>query len=150
MYFHIVGGIAPSEMYDTPQAPGFERYIKQYNIEKYIIFHGQQYGKELDDLFNETDFAIGSLARHRTKIDKIKTLKNREYAARGIPFIYSETDDDFDNMPYIHKVPANESPINIFDILKFYNELNITPEQIRDSIKHLSWKIQMEKIIKEL
>ncbi len=37
-------------------------------------------------------------------IFKIKTLKNREYAARGIPFIYSEIDDDFENMPYIIKV----------------------------------------------
>lgn len=38
--------------------------------------------EELDELFNEADFAIGSLARHRSGIDKIKTLKNREYAAR--------------------------------------------------------------------
>ena len=68
-------------------------------------------GKELDELFDLADFAIGSLARHRSHIDKIKTLKNREYAARGIPFIYSETDEDFDRMPYILKAPADESAI---------------------------------------
>ena len=78
-----------------------------------VIFHGQKMNEELDELFNEADFAIGSLARHRSGIDKIKTLKNREYAARGIPFIYSETDEDFDPMPYIMKVPADESPIDI-------------------------------------
>ncbi|MEG2480028.1 MAG: hypothetical protein RSA50_07120, partial [Mucinivorans sp.] len=43
-----------------------------------------------DDLFEQADIAIGSLARHRSGITTIKTLKNREYAARGIPFIYSE------------------------------------------------------------
>jgi glycosyltransferase involved in cell wall biosynthesis len=150
VYFHIVGGVAPSEMYDTAQAPGFDRYIKQYDIEKQIIFHGQKYGKELDELFNAADFAIGSLARHRTKIDKIKTLKNREYAARGIPFIYSETDEDFDRMPYVLKAPADESPVSIQAIIQFYEALNSTPEQIRASIKHLSWRNQMEQVINEL
>lgn len=150
VYFHIVGGVAPSEMYDTPQAPGFDGYIKKYGIEKYIIFHGQQYGERLDELFNEADFAIGSLARHRTGIDKIKTLKNREYAARGIPFIYSETDEDFDVMPYILKASADESPISINDILQFYKKTSFSPEEIRNSIKNLSWKKQMEKVINEL
>lgn len=150
VYFHIVGGVAPSEMYDTPQAPGFDGYIKKYGIEKYIIFHGQQYGERLDELFNEADFAIGSLARHRTGIDKIKTLKNREYAARGIPFIYSETDEDFDAMPYILKASADESPISINDILQLYKKTSFSPEEIRNSIKNLSWKKQMEKVINEL
>lgn len=150
VYFHIVGGVAPSEMYDSPQAPGFDNCIKQYNIEKNIIFHGQKHGKELDELFDQADFAIGSLARHRTCIDKIKTLKNREYAARGIPFIYSETDEDFDNMPYILKVRADESPVSINSILHFHRQLTLTPERIRESVKHLSWKSQMAKVIKEL
>ena len=66
--------------------------------------------EELDELFNEADFAIGSLARHRSGIDKIKTLKNREYAARGIPFAYSETDGDFDKMPYILKFRPTKVP----------------------------------------
>ena len=54
---------------------------------------------------------IGSLARHRSGIDKIKTLKNREYAARGIPFVYSETDDDFEHQPYILKAAPDDSPL---------------------------------------
>lgn len=150
VYFHIVGGVAPSEMYDTPQAPGFDGYIKKYGIKKYIIFHGQQYGERLDNLFNEADFAIGSLARHRTHIDKIKTLKNREYAARGIPFIYSETDEDFDTMPYVLKAQADESPINIHNLLCFNENLALSPQEIRESIKHLSWKSQMNKVIKKI
>ena len=98
----------------------------------------------------EADFAIGSLARHRSGIDKIKTLKNREYAARGIPFAYSETDEDFDKMPYILKVPADESPIDIHRLIRFYMELDLSPRKIRDSIKNLSWKEQMMKVINNL
>lgn len=150
VYFHLIGGVASSEMYDTPQAPGFDRYIQRYKIKKYIIFHGQQYGKELDVLFDKADFAIGSLARHRTKIDKIKTLKNREYAARGIPFMYSETDEDFDCMPYVLKVPAAETPIDIKQVIQFCKEIKETSQQIRESIAHLSWKEQMRKVVNNM
>lgn len=141
VYFHIIGGICQTDK------EIFQSIISEYNIEKYILFHGQKSGKELDDLFEECDMAIGSLARHRSHIDKIKTLKNREYAARGIPFIYSETDEDFEAMPYILKVSADETPIDINHILSFYDQLSYTAEDIRNSIQHLSWKEQMKKVL---
>ncbi len=146
VYFHIVGGVADSEMYDSEHAPGFHELIQKYGIEKYVIFHGQRFGKELDSFFNQADFAIGSLGRHRSGITYIKTLKNREYAARGIPFIYSETDEDFEQMPYIVKVPADESPVNINQILDFITQNNFKAEDIRTSINHLTWKVQMKKV----
>ena len=116
-------------------------------MEQYVILYGKKHGKELDDIFDLCDFGIGSLGRHRVGIDKIKTLKNREYAARGIPFIYSETDSDFDNMSYVMKAPADESAINIKDIVSFYKELSISPQEIRASIGHLSWKNQMKRVM---
>lgn len=142
-YFHIIGGICQADR------EALQSIINEYDIEKYIIFHGQKTGEELDYLFEECDMAIGSLARHRSHIDKIKTLKNREYAARGIPFIYSETDDDFETMPYILKVPADESPICISNVISFYNQLSYSAEEIRNSVKHLSWKEQMRKVLKQ-
>ena len=95
-------------------------------------------------------FAVGSLARHRSGITVIKTLKNREYACRGIPFIYSENDNDFDKQPYVLKALADESPIDIKSILKFMNHLTLKPKDIRKTIEHLSWKIQMGIVIKQL
>lgn len=141
VYFHIIGGVCQADK------EIFQSIISEYDIEKYILFHGQKSGKELDDLFEECDMAIGSLARHRSHIDKIKTLKNREYAARGIPFIYSETDEDFEAMPYILKVPADETAIDVSHVLSFYDQLSYTAEDIRNSIQHLSWKEQMKKVL---
>ena len=147
VYFHVVGGVANSEMYDSVHAPGFHELIVKYGIEKYVIFHGQKFGDELDSLFNQADFAIGSLARHRSGITYIKTLKNREYAARGIPFIYSETDEDFEQMPYIIKAPADESPVCLDEIVKFLENGQFEPEDIRRSIGHLTWSEQMKKVV---
>lgn len=150
VHFHIVGGVGNGEMYGNDYSPGFKPFIDKYNINKFIHFHGQMYGDNLNELFEKCDFAIGSLGRHRTGIDKIKTLKNREYAARGIPFIYSETDDDFEHMPYILKAPADESPIDINHLLDFYLSNHFDANEIRNSIKHLSWKEQMKKVLEEI
>lgn len=86
-------------------------------------------------VFEQSDMGIGSLARHRSGIDKIKTLKNREYAARGIPFVYSETDDDFEHQPYILKAAPDDSPLDIEKVIRFYQSLKTTPLQIRMSIE---------------
>ncbi len=115
-----------------------------------MILHGARYGKELDELFEQADLGIGSLGRHRSGIDKIKVLKNREYAARGLAFTYSETDEDFDNMPYVWKVPANETSMDIQKLIEFHQSIHLQPIEIRNSIANLSWKHQMQEVINQI
>lgn len=150
VYFHIVGDVWDSEMYGTKHAPGFATLIEKYDIRKFVVFHGKLFGEDLNKVFDICSFATGSLARHRSGITSIKTLKNREYAGRGIPFIYSENDSDFDYQPYTIKAPADESPINIEKIIQFIDTHNFNPEDIRKTIEHLSWKKQMEQVIKSI
>lgn len=142
VYFHIVG-----YFFSIVEEEEITSIITDYQLEQYIILHGKKHGEELDEIFDKCDFGIGSLGRHRVGIDDIKTLKNREYAARGIPFVYSETDTDFDKQPYVLKMPADESAIKIENIISFYQNLSITPQQIRNSIEHLSWKNQMKRVL---
>lgn len=142
VYFHIVG-----YFFSPVEREEITNMIKMNHLEKFIILYGKKHGDELDNIFDKCNFGIGSLGRHRVGIDNIKTLKNREYAARGIPFIYSETDTDFDNQQYVLKAPADESSIDIEKIISFYQQLTVSPKQIRDSIEHLSWKNQMKRVI---
>ena len=128
----------------------FAPIINQYGIQDKIIFHGQLFGDELTKVFNQCQFAIGSLGRHRSGITVIKTLKNREYATRGIPFIYSEQDSDFDQQPYVLKAPADESPLDIQQIVDFMDVYAMKPEEIRKTVERLTWKIQMQKLINAL
>ncbi len=142
VHFDIVGEGVESDI------NALKHLVLQKNLQKFVHFHGNKSGEELDLLFEQAHFGIASLGRHRSGITKIKTLKTREYAARGIAFIYSESDDDFDSQPYIIKAPANESPVNIQEIIDFYNRLILTPLQIRESISDtLSWDVQMKKVI---
>ena len=150
VYFHIVGGIGNNEMYGSKHAPGFAELINQYDLKKYVIFHGQLFGEELDSIFNQCCFAIGSLARHRSGITVIKTLKNREYATRGLPFAYSEQDNDFDGKTYVLKVVPDESPVDILSILDFIDNHRFVPDYIRKTVEDLSWKVQMKRVIDEV
>ena len=142
VYFHVVG-----YFFSPVEEAEITEVIKTHHLEPYVILYGKKHGEELDEIFDRCDFGIGSLGRHRVGIEHIKTLKNREYAARGIPFVYSEKDTDFDTKPYVLKVPADETTVKIDDIIKFYQQLTITPQEIRDSISELSWKHQMGKVI---
>ena len=142
VYFHIVGGVHPNLMNNV-----FKPLLDKYQIHNRVIFHGQLFGDELTNVFNQCQFAIGSLGRHRSGITVIKTLKNREYATRGIPFIYSEQDSDFDQQPYVLKAPADESPLNIQAVIDFMDYFTMTPEEIRKTVEHLAWRIQMQDVI---
>jgi hypothetical protein len=143
--FHVVGYFFSAE-----GEAAFKKMISDNHMEEYVILHGKKHGVELDKLFDKCDFGVGSLGRHRVGIEKIKTLKNREYAARGIPFVYSETDSDFDNRPYVLKVPADESPVDINKIIEFHHQIVLSPTEIRTSIQTLSWENQMKRVIEDI
>lgn len=145
VYFHIVGPLSGER-----EREEILPVIRDHHLEEYVILHGPLHGEELDEQFERADFAIGSLGRHRSGITEIKTLKNREYAARGFAFTYSETDADFDAMPYVWKVPADESAVDVPKLIAFQRSLKISPVEIRESVRPLSWKAQMQKVIEEV
>lgn len=145
VYFHIVG-----ELTGERERKEILPVIRENGLEPYVILHGAQHGPELDKLFEYADFGIGSLGRHRSGITHIKTLKNREYAARGLSFAYSETDEDFDGKAYVMKIPADETAVDIGRIVDFHRSLQMTGREIRASIENLSWKCQMQKVLHEV
>ncbi|MDD2595435.1 MAG: glycosyltransferase family 1 protein [Bacteroidales bacterium] len=145
VYFHIIGNLTGEREKQEILVPIAEHYL-----EEYVTLHGPLYGAELDEVFENADFGVGSLGRHRSGIKYIKPLKNREYTARGIPFIFSETDEDFENMPFVMKAAADDSPIHIPDLINFYKSVNMSPAQIRNSISDLSWRHQMQIVLDKL
>lgn len=145
VYFHIVG-----PLYGKREEEEILPAIRDNQLEPYILLHGPLHGKELDKLFENADLAIGSLGRHRSGITYIKTLKNREYAARGLAFIYSETDEDFDQKPYVWRISPNESPVDILKLIDFQRSQTMSPQEIRESVQSLSWTSQMQKVINEI
>lgn len=128
-----------------------KRIVKENKIlENIVIFYGRQTGKELDEFYNITDIGVGSLGRFRSGIVTMKALKNREYAAKGLPMIYSEVDLGFEDKKFVYKISHDESLIEIEKIIDWYKNLKVTSKEIRDFSKKFSWDIQMRKVIEEI
>jgi len=143
--FHIVGDGSPALMAELRAA------AERCGVAEHVTIHGPLAGEALDALFEACDFGVASLGRHRSGIERLKTLKNREYAARGIPFVYSECDADFDGMPYVLKAPADDSPLDIEALVRFADSVAISPAAIRATIEgELSWENQMRTVVRGL
>ena len=122
---------------------------KDLKLEEYVIFKGIKMSTELDKEFESSDLGIGTLAIHRVGLHSGSVLKVREYLARGIPSVIGYKDTGIqDNLPFIFKVEANETPINISELVSFMEGLQISPLEIRQyAIENLGWEKQINKII---
>lgn len=146
VYFDIVGSGASiiNELKD---------YIKQNALDEYVVFHGPMIGESLDHIFDQTHLGIGSLANFRRYVYIDSALKNREYCARGIPFVLASPDPDFEEFPHRLYVSEDETPLNIQELISFiYSQYNIaTPEVIREyAIQNLSWESKLKPIIEHI
>lgn len=144
VYFTVVGGG------DGSVIQSLKCLVKDLELQDYVLFTGPKVGGDLDALFNDADLAIGCLGCHRKNIANVRSLKNVEYAMRGIPFIYSEQNSDFDDMQYIIKVPSDESNIKIDDLVSFTQRITFTPDEIRKTVSHLTWDNQIACILQYL
>lgn len=148
VFFHIVG--------EGAGIPKLKEMVSEYNLNDYVIFHGAKVGEELKEIFDKCHIAVGGLGLHRNEIEYGSTLKVREYCARGIPFILAYNDTDFPpDFPFMKKFNAEESPINIEEVMNFYeNIINSYPnynQKMREFAEtNLSWVAKIKPIVEKM
>lgn len=140
---HVVGG--------EPGLPHLQKLASDLGITDRVIFHGFLTGEFFDALFDQCHIAVGSLGIHRKGLTQTSELKAREYCARGIPYIIACADPDFPtDFPYILRLPADESPIDIEQVLAFAEEVCADPDHPqkmrRYAEEHLDWSVKMAKL----
>lgn len=158
-YWHgldrVIKGIAASNknviltiIGEGPENKNLKTLSATLGIEGQVTFVGSKKGKELDNYFNKADIAIGTLGMHRKNVKIDASLKHREYAARGIPFIYAGTDLDFNsNCPFVKIIASNDLPVNMSEVLTF-KEISNESISIHNYAKSkLSWNSRMKKIL---
>lgn len=100
----------------------YNKLMERYQLQKHVVMEGAMHGEKLDALYERCAIGIDSLARHRSGIDMLSSLKSREYGAKGLPFINScRIDIIGDDFPYMLEVPADESPIQIEQVDRFFH-----------------------------
>jgi len=142
---HLVG--------DGPAMPELTTLTSDLRIKDHIRFHGLRSGADLDAIFDESDVALDSLAIHRLQLPSSSSLKAREYCARGIPFVLASDDPDFPaGLPFVHHVPADDSPLDVSAVVDFYENLQETNSEISRSMRcyaeeYLTWDAKLEPLV---
>ena len=114
--FHIVG--------DGKEIEKYREIVQRYNIDEHVVFHGNKYGRDLDLIYQKSFIGIDSLGRHRSNNFTNSSLKSREYAAYGIPFVAAVPIDFAENnWEYVLNVPLDDSPIDIEKVIEFYDSI---------------------------
>ncbi|HIP48876.1 MAG TPA: glycosyltransferase family 1 protein [Lutibacter sp.] len=145
VYFDIIGDSSNKESLE------YRNMVKEYRLQEFIIFNGVIKTENLDPYFDKANLAVGSLGIHRIGLNEANPIKNREYCAKGIPFMYAMIDRDFDEKHFIHKVPDDDSNININAVIKFLEESNFSLESEREyAEEYLTWNSQIKKIIAQM
>ena len=144
--FHVVG--------NGPELKGYQDLTGKCGLEKHIKFYGQKSGRELDEVFEKADIAVGSLGLHRIGLTESSTLKNREYAVRGLPIVYATYELFLKDSPYALELPANDTPVEMEEVLKFWNRMKTVDclhEKIRsDAVSRCDMKVTMAPVVRYL
>lgn len=115
----------------------YQEMVSKYGLAQFVVFHGILTGDALSAVFNQADIAVCSLGCHRIGLFLGSFLKSREYIARGLPMVSSTKIDILpDNYPYIQYVPEDNSAVDVEEILKFHDNLQII-ESRQEQIKHI-------------
>lgn len=141
VHFKIVGG--------GNEVKSLIELTNKLGMESKVSFVGPKMEHELDREFEGIHMAVGSLGLHRIGLFESSTLKVREYTARGLPSVIGYKDISINQeATFVIQIPSNESAVDIHELIQFYENLKVTPYEIREyAKKYLTWKIQVKKII---
>lgn len=143
--FILVGG-------DRTEMPDFLAQVEKLGLKEDVLCPGFQTGKELDQTYQAADVGISTLGCYRRGLTRCSSLKAREYAAAGLPFLYAYDDDSLDGRePFALRIPNDDSPVDMAELITFVDQCRGNPqcdEQERlFAEEHYDWKAMMHRIL---
>lgn len=142
--FNIVG--------NGPQIPYYHKLTEQFQLSEHVNFCGQLMGEKLDEIYDNSDIAIGVLGLYKKGVQSAAPIKLGEYCAKGIPFVYGYNDLSVSNNNYFAcQVSNDETPIDMQSIIAFYESMYDGRDFIKDmrryTLSYLTWNTIMQPVI---
>jgi hypothetical protein len=112
-----------------------------------IHLHGLLPVSSYIPILARADVAVGTLALHRRKLDRVSTLKTGEYLAHGIPTIIGYEETDFPNgHPLLLTIPNTPSNVeDSIDLIRSFVDRARGERVDRSSIAHLDLRVKEEE-----
>ena len=139
IYLHLVGEISNKT----------KRISHNIELNNRVFIYGYKVGEQLEEIYEHCNIGVGPLAPHRVGGKEGTGIKTKEYFAIGLPYFYAGQEllvpDDY---PYVLKLDADDTPIDISKVIKFYETIKddkMMQKNMREfAIENYSW----EKILK--
>lgn len=125
--------------------------VKELEVEDLVSFELPRTRAQLAEEYRIVHIGVGTLALHRINLMDNYSLKHREYAAFGLPFIMSKGDDYFEASPFVLTVERNDEPLDIQQVVDFYLSLRKDhpsyPGEFRKSVEgQITWDAQLKNV----
>lgn len=143
--FILVGG-------DRTEMPDFLAQVEKLGLKDDVLCPGFQTGKELNKTYQTADVGISTLGCYRRGLTRCSSLKAREYAAAGLPFLYAYDDDSLDGRePFALRVTNDDSPVDMEELIAFVDQCRGDPQCCAQerlfAEEHYDWKAMMHRIL---
>lgn len=102
-----------------------EMMSKEAGLEDRVIFHGRIGISKLNELYDLCNIGLECFGNARKGMAVSSSLKSREFLAKGLPFVYSDEIDVFNNSPvdFALQLSSGNDPLNMQEIVNFYDNL---------------------------
>lgn len=142
---------------DGPEKPFYQELTGRYHLEDYVHFYPTLSGKELDELYDDSDIALVSFGMYKLGFyGKLCALKSRECLAKGMPLVTGcEIDVLPQDYPYAKVFPNDASTVDIGEITALYERITGSvgsKKELSDRIRefareHVSMEAVMRPVI---
>ncbi|CEO30664.1 glycosyltransferase [Paraclostridium sordellii] len=132
-----------------------KKLTETYNLTESVKFLGTKTGDELENIKSMADIGIASLGLYRLGLSNVSTLKQKEYCASGLPFIYAYEEKAMDDeCEFALKFENDDSPIDINKAIEFAIKVR-NDRKIHEKMRILaeekySWDSIMGYILKQI
>lgn len=128
------------------------KLISRLKLEDSVFLHGYQTGKNLELIYQQCNLGVGPLAPQRIGGKEGTGIKTKEYFAIGLPYFYAGQELLVpDKYPYVHRVEADDSAIDIKVLLTFYesikNSTNMETDMRNFAKENFSWEKNYCKVL---
>lgn len=121
----------------SPLTPHYSQLKEKYNHLSNIMFEGKTSKEMIEQMVTRKTIGVGGLQYTSRGAEYDTSLKNKDYASIGIPFIYKLKDLSFPEYPYAYQV-VKENEISISDIIDWHS--GIDSETLYYQIKNYARK----------
>ena len=113
----------------------YKKLVNRFKLEKYVIFHGEKRDDELECIYEIADIGLAAFGMYKDGLEKISTIKAREYVAHGIPVALGAADRLFDDSPFGLLFENNSEKVDIQRIIDYLDLLYIPEGKMEVSKK---------------